>query len=62
MKEKHSRCTTLTHHRLRLILIGLTLLGTVSAVLADELIVNSFDAGISGIDWQNYRSYITGHD
>jgi len=31
MKEKHSRCTTSLHQRLRLILIGLTLLGTVSA-------------------------------
>jgi hypothetical protein len=60
MKEKHSRCTTLLHQSLRLILIGLTLLGTVSAALADDLIVNTFDTGISGIDWQNFRSYATG--
>ncbi len=24
---------------------------------ADDLIVNSFDTGISGINWQNFRSY-----
>ena len=46
------------HQRLRLILIGLTLLGAASAALADDLIVNTFDTGISGIDWQNFRSYI----
>ena len=46
------------HQRLRLILIGLTLLGTASAALADDLMVNTFDTDISGIDWQNFRSYI----
>ena len=43
---------------LRLVLIGLTLLGATSAALADDLMVNTFDSGISGIDWQNFRSYI----
>ena len=50
------------HQSLRLILIGLTLLGTASVALADDLIVNTFDTGISGIDWQNFRSYIYGYN
>ena len=43
------------HQRFRLIVFGLTLLGAVGAALADDLFVNTFDTGISGIDWQNYR-------
>jgi len=62
MREQHSRCRKPIHQRFRLILIALTLLGTVDAALADDLIVNTFDTGISGIDWQNFRSYATGHD
>jgi hypothetical protein len=62
MKAQHSRGSNLIHQHLRLILIGLTLLGAVSAALADDLMVNTFDSGISGIDWQEWRSYVTGHD
>ena len=31
------------------------------AALADDLVVNSFDTGVSGIDWQNFRSYASNH-
>jgi hypothetical protein len=62
MKAQHSRGSNLIHQHLRLILIGLTLLGATSAALADDLIVNTFDTGISGIDWREWRSYVTGHD
>jgi hypothetical protein len=48
--------------RLRLIVIGLTLIGSASAALADDLIVNTFDTSISGIDWQNFRSYAYGYN
>ena len=58
MKAQQSKCRTLMHQRLRFFLIGLTLLGATSAALADDLIVNTFDSGISGIDWQNFRGYI----
>lgn len=47
---------------LRLMLISLTLIGFVGLASADNLIVNSFDAGISGIDWQNFRSYAYSYD
>jgi hypothetical protein len=50
------------NQRFGLILVSLALLGTAGTALADDLIVNSFDAGISGLDWQNWRSYVTGHD
>jgi len=40
--------------------LGLALLGVAGTALADDIIVNSFDTGISGIDWQNFRSYIYG--
>jgi len=49
------------HQRFGL-LIGSVLLVAASAALADNLILNTFDSGISGIDWQNFRSYISGHD
>jgi hypothetical protein len=62
MKTRHSRCRNPITNRIWLILISLTLLGTAGTALADNLIVNSFDAGMSGIDWQNFRSYATGHD
>ena len=42
-----------------LTLISLTLLGTLRLAVADDLIVNTFDAGTSGINWQNFRSYAT---
>src|SRR5664279_986066 len=62
MKAQDNRGSNLIHQHLRLILIGLTLLGATSAALADDLIVNTFDTGISGIDWREWRSYVTGHD
>src|SRR5262249_51306575 len=61
MKEQHSRCRKPMHQRFGL-LIGSMLLVAASAALADNLILNTFDSGISGIDWQNFRSYISGHD
>src|SRR5271165_1482797 len=31
------------------------------AAKADDLAVNSFDSGVGGIDWQNFRSYAYNH-
>src|SRR3974390_2809718 len=59
MKAQHGRCRNPMRTHLGLILISLTLLGSVRAALADNLIVNSFDADISGIGWQNFRAYVT---
>lgn len=36
-------------------------LGSASVACAQDLIVNTFDTGISGIDWENFRSYAYGH-
>ena len=56
-----TRCSNLIHQRLGLTFLGLTL-GMANMALADDLIVNTFDTAISGVDWQNFRSYISGHD
>jgi hypothetical protein len=60
MKEQHPGNPM--RQRLGLILFGLALLGTAKVAVADDLIVNTFDTDISGIDWQNFRSYASGHD
>jgi hypothetical protein len=62
MKALPDRCRTLFRQHLRLVLVGLTLLGATSAALADDLMVNTFDSGLSGIDWQNFRGYIYSYD
>jgi hypothetical protein len=46
-----------TAQQLLLLMAGVALGGSGLRAVADDLIVNSFDAGISGIDWQNFRSY-----
>ena len=33
-----------------------------SAASADDLVVNTFDSGVSGIDWENFRSYASSHN
>ena len=43
------------------VVTGLALLGPARVALADPLIVNSFDTGVSGIDWENFRSYAYSH-
>jgi len=45
-----------------LIPIGLALLSSACMAAADDLKVNTFDADISGINWQNFRTYVTSHD
>jgi hypothetical protein len=62
MKKQHSRSRIPIHQQFQLILLSLTLLGAAGTARADNLIVNSFDTGISGIDWQNFRSYVSGHE
>src|SRR3954452_19128688 len=32
-----------------------------ATALADDLPVNTFDSSISGIAWENWRSYVSGH-
>src|SRR5947208_8595389 len=62
MKTQPSKWKSAIQRRLLLIPIGFALISSASMAVADDLIVNSFDAGISGIDWQNFRSYAYGHD
>src|SRR6266404_4833947 len=62
MKTQTSKWKSAIQRRLLLIPIGLALISAASVAMADDLMVNTFDAGISGIDWQNFRSYISGHD
>ena len=44
------------------IAFGLALLGSAGAARADDLLVNTFDSDISGIAWQNWRTYVLGHE
>ena len=43
------------------LVLGILLTAAAGPVLADDLIVNSFDFGLSGIAWENWRGYISGH-
>lgn len=43
-------------------LAGLALISSASLAVAQELDVNTFDSGVSGIDWSNFRTYIYGYD
>jgi hypothetical protein len=47
--------------RLILIRLALAVIGSAMVTAAQDLVVNAFDTGISGIDWENYRSYVYGH-
>ena len=62
MKTQTSKRKSAMQRRLLLFPIGLALISSVSMAVADELIVNSFDTDISGIDWQNFRSYAYDHN
>lgn len=42
--------------------LGLALLGAAGPARGDDLLVNTFDSDISAIAWENWRSYVTGHD
>ncbi len=56
---------TRMQQRLRPALAGLGIITTLCATSvapAQDLIVNSFDSGVSGIDWHNFRSYAYGVD
>ena len=41
--------------------LGFVLAGAAGPALAGDLNVNSFDSGISGIAWENWRAYVSGH-
>src|SRR6185369_14601135 len=62
MKIQTSKLKSAIQRHLLLIPIGLALLSPASMAVADDLIVNSFDTDISGIDWQNFRSYAYGYN
>src|SRR5665647_1791340 len=40
---------------------GLALICSTSLAVAQNLDVNTFDSGISGVDWSNFRTYIYGY-
>ena len=62
MKAQYITCKSATHPHLLSMLASLALLSSVSVATADNLLVNTFDSGLSGIAWENWRSYVTGHD
>jgi hypothetical protein len=57
MKAQNMKPKSAPQQWLLLAAAGLALLGPLRLAVADDLIVNSFDASINGIDWQNFRSY-----
>lgn len=61
MKTQHIKPNYKTHLSLVSIAVGLALLGAASVALADDLIVNTFDYSLSGIGWESWRTYATGH-
>ena len=62
MKIQTRKWKSPTQRRLLFIPFGLALMSAAGLALADDLVVNSFDTGISGINWQNFRSYVSSHD
>jgi len=62
MKTQPGRCPPLIFQHFRLILLVLALACSTGAALADDLLVNTFDTGITGINWQNFRNYIYSSD
>jgi hypothetical protein len=61
MKTQTTKWKSEIQWRLLSIPIGLALISSASMAVADDLIVHSFDTDISGIDWQNFRSYAYGY-
>src|SRR5687768_11159201 len=62
MKQQHLNRQSTTQPLFPSMLTSLVLFGSVSVATADDLLVNTFDADLSGIAWENWRSYVTGHD
>ena len=62
MKTQNSKWKSAIRQPFNLITICLALISPASMALADDLIVNTFDADVSGIGWQNFRSYISGQE
>ena len=62
MKTHHIRPQSKTRPGLLSLALGLALLGSAGAARADDLLVNTFDTDISGIPWQNWRTYVLGHE
>jgi len=60
MKTRNDRRRSKEASRLISISAGL-LMGLANTAMADDLVINSFDSGVSGIDWENFRSYASGH-
>ena len=62
MKAHHIKPQSKTRPSLLPLALGLALLGSAGATRAEDLIVNAFDTDISGIAWQNWRSYVLSHE
>ena len=62
MKAHHIKPQSKTRPSLLSLALGLALLGSAGATRAEDLIVNTFDTDISGIAWQNWRSYVLSHE
>ncbi|HWH69937.1 MAG TPA: hypothetical protein VNT26_11155 [Candidatus Sulfotelmatobacter sp.] len=62
MKTKPIKQNRALRHGLISAVAGMAFMSLVNPVRAEDLVVNTFDFGIGGIAWQNWRSYVTGHD
>src|SRR2546426_91405 len=61
MKTRNIRPKSNAQRGLLPCFVSLALLCSAPLAVGDDLVVNSFDTAISGIDWQNFRSYAYSH-
>ncbi len=61
MKTQSNKYTSTIPQRLLLVPFSLGLMGLAPMAVADNLVVNSFDFAVSGINWENFRSYAYSH-
>ena len=62
MKKQHRKWKSAIQPHLLLIPVGLALLCSAGVSMGQDLIINTFDSGISGTDWQSFRSYAYGYN
>ena len=55
MTTQHGKPKSAIQLRLLLIPVGLALICSAGVAVAQDLIINTFDSDIGGIDWQNFR-------
>lgn len=61
MKTKHIEQKRTTRPGRLSVLAGLALISAANVVMAQDLNINTFDSDLSGIAWENWRSYVADH-